>query len=274
MYGALTVRGEIVATPRVVCSMDWPDACTLTYEREWRGKRTGEELYARALLFAPYAPLTRESVLSFMADCRAFNNAAATVNRKVSAVRVVHRTMVDAGLCAEVVFPSRLREAGPRTYTLSPDDEGPFLAALGDYERLGRFLLYTGARLGEALTLLHRDCVGGWATFRDTKNGTTRQVPLHPALEGLVTSAGPLERVFGGLSRHGLYQAWGAARTKIGAPGDFTPHCLRHTFATRLVTRGVDVRTVQELLGHSDIKSTMRYLHPTNESKQSAVGSL
>ena len=44
---------------------------------------------------------------------------------------------------------------------------------------------------------------------------------------------------------------------------DFTWHCLRHTFASRLVTRGVDLRTVQDLMGHKSIITTMHYAHPS-----------
>jgi len=62
---------------------------------------------------------------------------------------------------------------------------------------------------------------------------------------------------------------------KAGLAGQgITPHKLRHTFATQLIHKGVDVRTVQELLGHSELETTAKYLHSDTRTKQAAVGKL
>ncbi len=62
---------------------------------------------------------------------------------------------------------------------------------------------------------------------------------------------------------------------KAGLKGrGITPHTMRHTFATHLIRNGTDIRTVQELLGHSDIQTTARYLHSDTRTKQTAVGRL
>ncbi len=146
--------------------------------------------------------------------------------------------------------------------------------------------LHTGLRRGELFGLRWRDVDLGraMATVRGegAKSGHTRHVPLNTtavaalqAWQGAEAPAGSA-LVFTGTDDEPLTdvkKAW-ANLVKRAMLKDFRFHDLRHTFASKLVMAGVDLNTVRELLGHGDIKMTLRYAHLAPETKAAAVAKL
>ena len=127
----------------------------------------------------------------------------------------------------------------------------------------------TGCRWNEAESLT-RSCVyAGKVHFHKTKNSRSRSVPISADVEKLI-----LERAIPGNGR--LFVSCRAAfrgayeRCRFDTPGQLT-HILRHTFASHFMMAGGDILTLQRILGHSDIKMTMRYSHLSPEHLASAL---
>lgn len=137
-------------------------------------------------------------------------------------------------------------------------------------ESLVLSMLYAGLRKEEARTLEWGD-VEAWTRLRIIgKGGNERIIPLHDrlttALRAWSTQCDDPRWVFPSprLRPRPLSKSWVALKLwEIGDLADVEnlyPHALRHTFATNLVEAGVDVRTVQELLGHESLETTTIYL--------------
>jgi integron integrase len=73
---------------------------------------------------------------------------------------------------------------------------------------------------------------------------------------------------------NGLQKSVKAAAQRAGITKKVNCHCLRHSFATHLLERGYDIRTVQELLGHADVSTTMIYTHVLNRGGQAVLSPL
>lgn len=209
----------------------------------------------------------------------------ATVNRYRSLLSLVYRLAIRNGKATD--NPARLvahrQEPSGRIRFLSGEEEGRLRAAIEaeGAEHLPELdlALHTGSRRSEqyGLTWENVNVARRVLTIPRSKNGLTRHVPLNaPALAALAElhkrgdGTGPVMRNLEGEplanSRHWFEPAMRHAKLRT-----FSWHCLRHTFASRLVMAGVDIRTVQELLGHRSILMTVRYSHLSAQHTLAAV---
>ena len=213
----------------------------------------------------------------------------ATQNRFKSLLSLTFRLAVENGKITS--NPARLvrrrREDNTRIRFLSGEEEQRLRSQLSnDFpEHLPAFeiALNTGMRSSEQYQLTW-DCVDferSVLTVVRSKNGEMRHIPINSAamaaFELLFARSSGSGRVFlgqptGAPLRQPRY--WFERAVQQAGVESFTWHCLRHTFASRLVMAGVDLRTVQQLLGHKTIQMTVRYAHLAPEHQLAAVEKL
>ena len=229
----------------------------------------------RALL----AGLDPVDLRSFLADRRAEGIGNASAARELSAIRGFLAFAAEQAAVPRMRGP-KIKRGVPRP--VSPDEalsladevagaaNEPWVAAR-DFAVL--LLLYgSGLRIGEAVGLMGDVLPLGEALRVTGKRSKTRLVPLLPGVRDAIedyarlcpwpmTRDLPLFRgVKGGaLSADVVRRAVRGARGRLGLSGSTTPHALRHSFATHLLGRGADLRSLQELLGHASLSSTQIY---------------
>jgi site-specific recombinase XerD len=119
-------------------------------------------------------------------------------------------------------------------------------------------------------------------TLHKTKAGKTRHIPLNAVALAAFQELGRRSGnrfsgpVFLNTDGNQLRSArdWFEPAVKEAGLENYTWHCNRHTFASRLVMAGVDIRTVAQLMGHATIQMTMRYAHLAPEHNRAAVDRL
>ncbi len=149
------------------------------------------------------------------------------------------------------------------------DEKGP-VHRFRDQAILG-LLYFAGLRVSEVVTLEGSaiNLVDDWIRVRG-KGGKERLIPIVPALKGLLSEYEPqrphpnipifFQKSTGtGISRQQVWSILKNTQKRLGITEMMSPHKLRHTFATQLMDQNVDLRYIQELLGHSNIATTEIY---------------
>ncbi len=258
------------------------------YERDLR-------LFCKTLGFKNSDALVnvnREQIIGYMTQLKEKGLAAATIARKLAAIKAFYRFMTAEGYMD--ANPAEVVEAGTKGIklprVLSENEvvrllnQPDITTAEGFRDRTMLEVLYaTGMRVSELINLtLERVDLNMKYIIAFGKGSKERIVPLGSvAAEFLqqylekvrpkLTHAGRNTNIvflaFGGheLTRQRFWQIIRAYGRKANINKALTPHILRHSFATHLLDNGADLRSVQELLGHSDISTTQIYTHLTNK---------
>lgn len=228
--------------------------------------RITDELVTRLGRKTSLTKIDRPRIRELVVQLRQDGNKDGTINSKISKLGSLLSFAVDEGLIDERPKINFMSMPEGRIRSLSREEEEKLFAGLTERHRhLAIFLLYTGCRLGEALNLTWDDVSDTAISFWKTKTRKPRSVPItKQAGEALAwTRAHGWERPFGEIAYSTFIHQWKTAQKQAGLEHDHqvVPHVLRHTCATRLAQGGLDLMRLMLWLGHSNIKTTMRYTH-------------
>lgn len=231
--------------------------------------------------------VTREMIADFLQHRKKAGNATVSICRQLSAVRMFHRFLVRENL--SVSDPSELIET-PKAWKKVPDvmsqqEVSSLIAAAAGIksadarDRAILELFYaSGLRISE-LTDLTVDrvnfeagvvrCLGKGSKERLVPFGSKARQAMQEYMDGAragilrgkMSSHVFVSRLGRGMTRQGVWKIIKFYVRKAGLKAAVKPHTLRHTFATHLLSHGADLRSVQEMLGHSDISTTQIYTH-------------
>ena len=250
-----------------------------------------EEGATKRDLTPSWANFSRQGMLSYLLNLKERGYVATTQARKVAAARSFFGFMVAEGNLkdnpTENVGSPSVGRSLPKPISVSQVRrllEQPTKLSTPEAKRDGAMLqlLYaSGMRVSELVSLNLDDITDDGYVRCFGKGHKERLIPIHQraasAVEEYVKEARPhlarsheekalfLNRRGEGLTRQGFWQILKRYAKSAELDAEITPHTLRHSFATHMLSGGADLRSVQELLGHANISTTQVYTHLTSE---------
>ena len=268
------------ASPHSVAAYRRDVAAFLRFLTEHRGHAPGLE---------DLRQLERGDFRGWLARSSARGLMAASNARAISALKSLFRFLAKRGLVENAALgtlrPPRLPRSVPKALSAAEaqdviDEAGVYASSpwIALRDRALFMLLYgAGLRIAEALSLDRRDLPTGNASSMTElivtgKGSKQRRVPLLPEIRTALLEyatacpfgAAKEDPLFVGARGDRLVarvaqRELARLRALLGLLETATPHALRHSFATHLLAGGGDLRTIQELLGHSSLSTTQRY---------------
>jgi integrase len=236
--------------------------------------------------------ITTQRIESYKREKLRDGYSAKSLNNHLTVLRLTLSIAQQHGQIASLPTLRRLKETEPKFRFLSDAESASLTkacASIGVYGAMAILAMQTGLRIGELLALqwddVGPDALAVRRAFARNKLGTpkggrSRVVPLTHAARVVLRAlreSKSSQWVFA-IDGEPLRRAqvkrplWTAA--KSAGIGPIGWHVLRHTFASHLVQRGCPLFTVSQLLGHRDVKTTLRYAHLAPATLQSAVSML
>jgi integrase/recombinase XerD len=251
-----------------------------------------EEEAGKQGLMPTWANFSRQGMLSYMLNLKERNYAPTTVARKVAAARSFFAFLQAEGII-RADPTENMSSPGVGKSLPKPISIGQVRQLLEQPARLNTLeakrdkamleLLYaSGMRISELVSLNVEDVNTGEGFVRCFGKGNKeRIVPIHDQAARLVKeyieetrpklahkkdeTALFLNPRGERLTRQGFWQKLKEYAKAAGLDTQISPHTLRHSFATHMLSGGADLRAVQELLGHANISTTQVYTHLTSE---------
>ncbi|MSR84339.1 MAG: site-specific integrase [Candidatus Latescibacteria bacterium] len=230
--------------------------------------------------------ITRRDVEKYVAERKGEGVTSATTNRELCCLKNMFRKAVDWGYLKSnpAWGVKQQKETPPEFGFLTENEIDRVIECSAPHMKAFLTLaIHTGMRRGELFKLEWRDLdfQTGFITVRYGKNGETRHIPMNSIVRQTLDKH-PNRIVKGQACPYVFSRPDGSpfkwpeggfqgALQRAGVTRHIRIHDLRHTFASHLVMKGIDLRTVAKLLGHRDIKMTMRYSHLAPEHLQAAV---
>ncbi len=235
------------------------------------------------------AVVNRTNVMAYIYELQKQNKSGATVSRNIASIRSFFQYLVRHGKAKEnpvldLELP-KVERKPPEILSLEKVErlleqpQGDGAKEMRDKAML-ELLYATGIRVSELVSLRLQDVnlplayihCGGESKSRMIPIGAQARFALQRYIEQAhramaAPEAGDILFVNCSgkpMTRQGFWKIMKSYAKQAGIEEDITPHMLRHSFAAHLIENGADLRSVQEMLGHSDISTTQMYAKLTN----------